>query len=1130
MKRVVVILIFLCGFFSQGQSTSKNFRSKKILVSKDSLQIDSISINPHNFKVFDSAKKLVKSTNYSVDFAKSLLIIDPVKYPTITIEYYVLPEFLTKKYRVFDKALIVPKKTNISKLYSLKSARKNKGFKPFDGLTTNGSISRGFTVGNNQDAVLNSDLDLQISGNLSDKVQLRASITDTNIPLQEGGYTQRLEEFDRVFIELFSDKWSLKAGDVNLINESSAFMRFNKKVAGVAVNTTLQHDDSKTDAFASGAIVRGQFARNSFLGQEANQGPYRITGNNVEQLLLIISGSETVYVNGLPLQRGENYDYTIDYNTAEITFTPTYPVTANMRIVVEYQFAERNFTRFVTYNGANYTTDKLKIGVTFYNENDAKNQTVQQDLTDAQRQILSNAGDNEALMVVPSARAETFSENAILYRKEIENGVERFVFSNDENDDLFNVRFSFVGVNQGNYIIENTVATGRIFTYVAPINGILQGNYEPVVQLTAPNKVQIATIHSTYEPSEKTKISTEFAYSINDKNLFSSLDDGDNNGYAGKVNWSQVLIDKKWKVASGINVEFVDSNFKTIERFRDVEFNRDWDIVNPLGNQRLLQANLNVEKDSANSLSYSFESLNFSENFSGIKHNLNSKFSTKNTRLRMNGSFLNNETQLNKTSFFRGYSNGQRNFKKGWIGAKLNAEHNDRKDLNTNSSSRLSHKFVAYEAYVGIGDTAKVFVEVGYNYRATDSVRVNMLENVNSTNTYYVRSNLIQEKNANLSIYANYRRINNRFKNNDEAFNSRAIYRQQLFNNSISSTTVYETNSGTLPRQEFSYLEVEPGQGFYTWIDYNTNGIQELDEFEVAQFPDQAIYVRLLLPSTDFIKTHQNKFSQSLTLNANRWKSKKGFRKFLSHFINQSFVVIDSKRERFGTSFNLNPFDLNSKVLGLNLNVKNSLFFNRGKQRYSTTYTYLDSRNNTAFATGNQESNIRSHQLEFIHKIGKYWLFDITTIVSENENASENFPTRNYFLENSTINPQLSYIYGRNARLEAFYQLKNKGNRINSLEKLTVHNVGANLIFSNKERSSLNASVNLFYNDFEGNENSAVAFQMLEGLRPGTNYTWSLNVQRKITSYLDINLNYLGRKSETSKAIHTGTIQLRASF
>ncbi len=1130
MKRFVLILICLSGIISHAQSASRNFRTRIVEVKNDSIRIDSVSINPYNFKVFDGDMRLVDTTNYNIDFAKALLVLDRLKYATITLEYYVLPEFLTKKYSIFSKDLIVPKKTNVSKLYSLKSSNKNKLFKPFDGLTTNGSISRGFTVGNNQDAVLNSNLDLQISGYLSDKVQLRASITDTNIPLQDGGYTQRLEEFDRVFIELFSDNWSVKAGDVNLKNETSAFMRFNKKVAGVALNATIHHNDSQTKAFASGAIVRGQFARNTLVGQEANQGPYRITGNNTEQLLLIISGSETVYVNGIPLKRGENYDYTIDYNTAEIIFTPTYPITANMRIVVEYQFSERNYTRFVTYNGADYETDKIKMGITIYNENDAKNQTVQQDLTDTQKQILANAGDNMALMVVPSARAEAFSENTIQYKKELVNGVETFAFSNDENDNLFNVRFSFIGANQGNYTIETTVATGRIFTYIAPVSGIPQGEYEPVVQLAAPNNVQIATIHGTYQPSKKTSIITEFAYSANDQNLFSSIDDRDNNGYAGKVNWNQLLVDKKWKVASAINFEFVDNNFKTVERFRDVEFNRDWDILNPLGNQRLVQASISIEKDSANTLNYSFENLNFSKNFKGTKHNLNTNYSNKKTQIKATGSFLKNETLLNETSFFRLYSDAKQHFNKGWIGAKLNIEHNDRKELLTNISSNLSHKFVEYEAYAGIGDTAKVFVEVGYNYRTTDSVRVNILENVNSTNTYFLKSSLIQDKNANLSIYANYRTINNRFKENEEAFNSRAIYRQQLFDNSVSLTTVYETNSGTLPQQEFSYLEVEPGQGFYTWIDYNNNGIQELDEFEVAQFPDQAIYVRLLLPSTNFIKTHQNKFSQSLTLNPSRWKSKKGFRKFLSHFINQSFVLIDSKQERFESSFDLNPFDINSHILGLNLNVKNSLFFNRGKQRYSTTYTYLDSRNKTAFSTGTQENNTVSHQLQFIHRIGKFWLFDITGILVENESSSENFATRNYFLKNRTINPKLSYIFNRNARFETFYQLKNKENQINDLERLTVHNIGTNIIFSNKERSSLNASVNLFYNDFEGNENSAVAFQMLEGLRPGTNYTWSLNLQRKITSYLDINLNYLGRKSETSKTIHTGTLQLRASF
>jgi hypothetical protein len=53
---------------------------------------------------------------------------------------------------------------------------------------------------------------------------------------------------------------------------------------------------------------------------------------------------------------------------------------------------------------------------------------------------------------------------------------------------------------------------------------------------------------------------------------------------------------------------------------------------------------------------------------------------------------------------------------------------------------------------------------------------------------------------------------------------------------------------------------------------------------------------------------------------------------------------------------------------------------------------------------------------------------------------------------------------------------------------------------------------------------------MLEGLQAGTNYTWNLLFNRKLNSFLNLNLNYLGRKSENSKIIHTGNIQLRAVF
>ena len=80
------------------------------------------------------------------------------------------PEFLTKTYKQLDESIIVEDTKNLDKLFKLSQSNKKKTFTPFDGLTTFGSISRGVTVGSNQNSVLNSELDLQITGKLNDKV------------------------------------------------------------------------------------------------------------------------------------------------------------------------------------------------------------------------------------------------------------------------------------------------------------------------------------------------------------------------------------------------------------------------------------------------------------------------------------------------------------------------------------------------------------------------------------------------------------------------------------------------------------------------------------------------------------------------------------------------------------------------------------------------------------------------------------------------------------------------------------------------------------------------------------------------------------------------------------------------
>ncbi len=1127
MRKVLLFCFLLIPFLSYSQDNSKNYIVKTFQTSKDTIQIDSVSINPSYFKILNEDKTVIDSTEYIIDFAKSILIIDHKKYPEIEVEFTPYPEFLTKTYFKFDKNLIIENPTRESPRFSLSELNKNRFFKPFDGLNTEGSISRGITIGNNQDAVLNSTLDLQIAGKLSDKVTLRASITDTNIPIQENGYTQQLNEFDRVFIELFSKDWSIKAGDLNLDENDSYFGNFTKKVAGISIDGTIENEDNNTSFFASGALVRGKFTTYVFNGQDNNQGAYRLFGANNEQFIIIISGSETVYVNGIPLKRGENNDYTIDYNTAELTFTPTFPVNATMRISVDFQYSDRNYTRFITHNGATYKTEKFKVSGSFYLESDSKNQPLQQDLSDDQKQILANAGNDTSLMVAPSAVLDSYDENKILYKKETIGTTEIFIFSNDPNDELYNVKFTNVGTNQGDYILNNTIATGRVYEYA----GTNLGDYNPIIQLVAPNKLQLAIINSSYTPSEKTTIEGEIAFSQNDLNLFSQIDNEQNDGIAAKVGWKQLLIDKKWDLTSQVNFESVGENFTTIQRFRNVEFSRDWNIINTLGNQQLINSSLTYSNEKKGAFSYEFEKLKFSDSFHGIKHEVNGNLKLNNLKLNLQSSIMNSESDINKNSFSRLNFYSKYDFKKSWLGAKINAENNTIKEISTQTLQPFSQKFKEYEAFFGVGDSAKVFTEVGVNLRSNDSLKNNSIDRVNNAKTYFINSKLIQNKNSKLSIYANYRTVENIDFEDTKSLNSRLLYNQKLFNRIVHLNTVYETISGNLPQQEFTYLEVEPGQGFYTWIDYNGNNIQELNEFEIAQFQDQANYLRVALPTIDYIETHQTKFSQSLNINFQQWSNLKDFKKVLSHFQTQTFILIDNKQKRTTDGFNLNPFKINNDdLLALNYNFKNSIFYNRGKQNYSTTYSYINSRNKSSFTIDNIENNLKQHQLQFTHKIGKFWLMNIKTNKSRNKNTSENYNSRNYDLDNESINPKLSYVYNQNKIFDVFYEYKTKKNKVGNLESLNSQKMGVSYKSANQKGTSFNAEFNFFINDYVGNQNSPVAYQILEGLQPGNNFTWSLLWQQKLTTYLDLNVNYLGRKSETSKTIHTGTIQLRAHF
>jgi hypothetical protein len=181
-------------------------------------------------------------------------------------------------------------------------------------------------------------------------------------------------------------------------------------------------------------------------------------------------------------------------------------------------------------------------------------------------------------------------------------------------------------------------------------------------------------------------------------------------------------------------------------------------------------------------------------------------------------------------------------------------------------------------------------------------------------------------------------------------------------------------------------------------------------------------------------------------------------------------------------------------------------------------------------SAGFQETKNSAHQLQYDHLLKKTWLFSMQGTFSESELNSENFSEKNFEITETAFQPKISYLFSQNTSLELLFEHKNKQNHIQAMEQLIQTKIGTSLTLNGFKKWTINGSFSLFNNEFEGQNNSAVAFQMLEGLQPGRNQTWQLLVQKNITDFLDININYQGRKSETSDAIHTGSVQLRAHF
>lgn len=1169
INRVFYLLFFAFYFlpvtlFSQLKS---NVRSKLIFLSNDTLLIDTLSIIP-NTLLFSNSGNLLQ-TNYKVNCFTSQLIFDSTfveenKNKAFEIQYRVFPSNLTQAYSHKETSIISQPLANRTNRYSQINKRKDSFFDENE-LKKEGSISRGLSFGNKQDVIVNSNFNLQLSGKLNSEISILASVSENNIPLQAEGNTQQLQEFDKMYIQFFTDKSSLIVGDFELTKPSGYFLNLTKKVKGSQFSHTHKKENQRIKTHFAASVSKGSYSRMKLDGVENNQGPYRLLGAYNELYIVILSGSEKVYINGKLLKRGDAFDYVIDYNKAEIIFNTNTPITKNSRIVFEFEYSERNYARFNLFSVTEFNTEKGDFGLNFYSEADSKTQSINQELSNEEKVFLSEIGNDIDLALVSNVEAVEFQNDIVLYNliDSLVNGIlfhDVYVQSTNLDTANYQLGFSFVGENKGNYRRENSIANGKVFKWIAPENGILQGDYEPVKLLISPKKKQMLSFWGNQNLTKKINSKFELALSNSDLNTYSEIGNEDNKAYAFNLSFNfpsenyfnkikkQDSIAQKDSIfrksytrprtrwSSSVKYQFVHQDFSELERFKEAEFYRNWNLDDTTGgNENLLSLQVNYFKSDSLSFNYLFDYLKLRGNYEAIKNSINSEIVTQKYGFVFFGSYLKTASSLNNSNFVRYESEITRKYKKTSVGVLHNLEYNIWNKSNNDSLLFNSYYFYEFDFFIRNNTKSKNKWQIDYKFRNDFLPTTFSLTNNSFAQDLNFSLKLLQKKNNSLKMNFNLRKLEvlDSLELNLEPQNSanlRLEYSLRFWKNALMTNLFYENSSGLELRREFSYLEVTKGQGNFIWIDYNSNGIKELDEFELSSFENEGDYIRLLQASNDYEKVFANKFSISVNIKPNRiWKKAEGVRAFLSKFSNQFAYNAGQKTERIDFVPYLYEKENVEEFQNLNLLSRNVFSFNKTNRIFGVDYIFRNNKTVILTSNGRDFSNKESNSFKFRLLIFKSLLISNDFSLGEKSFYSEFMQTRNYTIGFLTNKASLSIQNGRKLKFDFIYSFSEKENII-AYEESSENKFGIKLSYSVAKKSRLNLSADYVKIQFNSDVISPVAYTMLEGLYPGNNVIINVVYQRTISKLLQLNMNYSGRTSDTNAIIHSGNVQIRAVF
>lgn len=1145
-KRNCLLLLFV--FFTH--PVWSQYCRKYISFNNDTVQLEHKLIQASSIELKSNNTQYKQPNDYVyLPFSNQLVNRRIPKNQTLELGYFYSTYALNEQFRLRDKQLLHAEIKNAYNPFAIDESQPQFKINAHsEGIQTTGSMMRGFVFGNGMNANVNANLNLQLSGKLQNDVQLLAAISDDNNPIQPEGNTRNIQDFDQVFVQFSKDAHQVILGDYLMTkNQDIYFLNYNKKSRGLHLETAFQLSPKsifKTQADL--AISRGRFVRNAMNGIEGNQGPYRLTGPNGEMFIIVISGTEAVYLNGERLTRGEQNDYIIDYNSGEITFMPKRLIQSFSRIVVEFQYSDRNYARTLYNQVVQVNKGKSTYSLQFYSEQDNKNQPFQQALSEKDIALLQSVGNHTEQALVSGVSGPFIYNASKIQYKQIDSlgnkGI--FVYANTPSVDtvFFEVKFSYLGANKGNYIQGKSMANGRVFQWVSPVNGVPQGDFEPLIKLIAPTQRQMLTASYKFADAKGNVLQLDLAGSNDDKNTFSSFNNDKNLGFAFRLNaiQKQFQLFKNVLLTQQLSSEITNSQFNSIERYRSVEFARIWQ--RQLNNSTALQNygdqlyayQLVIDISRQMQFQYQVSKYLKEENqFNGIQHIFKTQFHYHKFEYNGSGEYLNAAFNLTgKNNLFKLENELKKDFKFVQLGYKWSHEKsmfiwkND--SIAANSFAYQQHQFALQNS-----DTSHFKSIVEASYRIDELPIVNQMQK--TSEAYDLKTNLtVFQNNGNqFRLDIAFRDFyQNNIAQKEQTLLTRIEYDYGFWKRIVTANTYFQTAGASELKRDFQFVEVPIGMGVYVWKDLNKNGNAELNEFLQAGLTEKntANYIKVFLPSSTLVPVQSNLLNQ--TINLHHFTNSKN--SWFYRFSNQTAYRFEQKKlqeMQFSWDRFLPISAQDTQLMSMNTLLRNTLFYNKTLGVFGMDYTYLQNQTKLLQTNGSDYRKKTEQLFNFRFNLNETWTL-LSSFTTGNKQYFSSWINNNNFNFNYVeFKPKLNYQFKQSLRLSALYAYTQAQNHEELNEDAAkIQEFSAEFRFAIPKSGSFFAKYSHIEVAYIGNTSSILAYEILQGLGNGKNQVWTLQWQHRLGGNIQINFVYDGRIPANLPVVHIGKMEARYVF